>query len=103
MLTAGRRDDDYFDKVTKLDFRELYSTNNGGHFIENLRQEVKENYDFVLVDSRTGLTDIGGVCTVQLPDLIILLSTATGQALHGGIEIVRRATVARQNMPFQRA
>src|SRR5260221_12163268 len=39
----------------------------------------------------------------KLPHQIIVLPTATGQALHGGIEIVRRATVARQNMPFQRA
>jgi hypothetical protein len=103
ILTAGRRDNHYFKNVTDLDFRELYSTKNAGHFIEEFRQQLKHEYDFVLVDSRTGLTDIGGVCTVHLPDLIVLLSTATEQALLGGIDIVRRATEARQNMPFQRA
>jgi MinD-like ATPase involved in chromosome partitioning or flagellar assembly len=103
ILTAGRRDEDYFKKVTNLDFRKLYSEMNAGHFIEEFRQQLKQEYDFVLVDSRTGLTDIGGVCTVHLPDLIVFVSTATEQALLGGIDIIRRSSAARHNIPFQRA
>ena len=77
LLTAGSRSKDYFKNVRDLDFVEFYSTKNGGSLIEDLRNQFKDNYDFILIDSRTGLTEIGGICTVQLPDFIVLLFTAT--------------------------
>jgi cellulose biosynthesis protein BcsQ len=101
--SAGRRDNKYFKKVRRLDFQDLYATKNGGVFIEELREELKKSYDFVLVDSRTGLTEIGGLSTVQLPDQIVLLFTATDQSFEGAIDIVERAAAARQKLPFQRA
>jgi hypothetical protein len=88
--------------VRRLDFQELYSTKNGGVFIEELRKDLKNTYDFILVDSRTGLTEIGGLSTIQLPDQIVLLFTATDQAFEGAIDIIERASAARQKMPFQR-
>jgi cellulose biosynthesis protein BcsQ len=77
---AGIQDENYFKNVRRLDFPELYSKKNAGPLIESLRTELKKKYDFVLVDSRTGLTDIGGICTIQLPDSIVLLFTKIGRA-----------------------
>jgi hypothetical protein len=88
--------------VRKLDLAEFYSTRNGGTLIEELRKDLKSKFDFILVDSRTGFTEIGGICTVQLPDLIVLLFTATTQGLQGGIDMVDRAASARQKLPFER-
>ncbi len=99
---AGKKDQDYFKRVRRLDLPEFYSANNGGAFIEELRTKLKEEYDFVLVDSRTGHTEIGGLCTVQIPDMIVLLFTATEQAFQGGLDIITRASGARQKMPFDR-
>jgi hypothetical protein len=102
LLTAGQRSKDYFHRVRDLDFSEFYSSKNGGAAIELFRAELKNRYDFVLLDSRTGFTEVGGVCTVQLPDLIVLLFTATNQALTGGLDIIARASNARQRLPFER-
>jgi cellulose biosynthesis protein BcsQ len=102
LWTAGNRDDAYFSRVRKLDFAEFYASNNGGAFVEHLRNSLKEHYDFVLLDSRTGLTELGGLSTVQLPDLIALMVTATEQALTGGIDIIERANKARQRLPYPR-
>ena len=103
LLTAGDRSGgEYFRRVQQLDFREFYAVKQGGVLLEGFRDELKAEFDFVLVDSRTGLTDIGGFCTVQLPDLIVLLFTPTKQALAGGIDIVSRAAKARQRLPFER-
>jgi len=77
LLTAGKRGDDYFKKVRNFDVESFYSEKQGGNFIESLRDEWKKSYDFVLVDSRTGVTDIGGICTIQLPDILVPLFTAT--------------------------
>jgi cellulose biosynthesis protein BcsQ len=102
LWSAGKQDKSYFKKLQGLNFRDIYSSKNGGKILENLRNNLKQQYDFVLIDSRTGLTDIGGVCTVQMPDLIVLLFTPTNQAFEGGVDIVVRAASARQRLPFQR-
>lgn len=100
--SAGRRDGGYFKRVRQLDWREFYESSDGGAIVEELRMRWKQEYDFVLVDSRTGLTDTGGLCTVQIPDSIVLVFTATDQALRGGIDIIERARTARQKLPFPR-
>jgi len=102
LLISGNRDGDYFQRVRNLDLQLFYTEHNGGVFIESLRDEWKREYDFILLDSRTGITDIGGICTIQLPDVIVLLFTATEQAFGGAIEVVKKAALARQKLPFER-
>jgi len=102
LLTAGKRDAGYFNKVRNLDVNSLYLEKNGGNFIEALRNEWKQEYDFALIDSRTGITDIGGICTIQLPDMLVLLFLATEQSLNGVIDVAQKATIARQKLPFER-
>ncbi|MBI1929729.1 AAA family ATPase [Candidatus Poribacteria bacterium] len=98
-LTAGQRDEDYFSRVRNLNLKAFYKQE-GGFLIEQLRNEWKGAYDYVLVDSRTGITDIGGVCTIQLPDILVLLFTANDQSLNGVIDVARKANRARQKLPF---
>jgi MinD-like ATPase involved in chromosome partitioning or flagellar assembly len=101
LLTAGSRSDDYFRHLRNLDLHTLYEAG-GGVAIERLRNEWKEAYDFVLVDSRTGITDIGGICTIQLPDILVLLFMATEQSLQGVIDVAKKASRSRWNLPFDR-
>ncbi len=102
LLTAGKKDREYFNRVRHLDIQTLYSKKGGGRYIEALRNEWKQAYDYVLIDSRTGVTDIGGVCTVQLPDMLVLLFTATEQSFNGVIEVNEKARRARQRLPVDR-
>jgi len=102
LLTAGKRDSMYFNKLRHLNVDTMYAEQNGGHFVESLRNEWKQTYDFVLIDSRTGITDIGGICTVQLPDMLVLLFMATEQSLNGVIDVAKKATRARQKLPVER-
>jgi hypothetical protein len=102
LWSAGVRDHDYYKRVRTVDLRDFYQTSNGGAKVEALRAKLKQKHDFVLVDSRTGLTEVGGLCTVQLPDMIVLLFTPTEQALMGGIDVVNRAAAARQRLPYER-
>jgi MinD-like ATPase involved in chromosome partitioning or flagellar assembly len=103
LLSAGQRNENnYFDKVRQFDVNEFYREKNGGEFIENLRKEWLAEYDYVFVDSRTGVTDIGGICTIQLPDILVLLFTPTEQSFKGIIDIALRATKAQQTLPYYR-
>jgi tetratricopeptide (TPR) repeat protein len=102
LITAGRVDERYFQRVRGLDVQELYAEHHGGDLLESLRNEWIKNYDFVLIDSRTGITDIGSICTIHLPDILVLLITPTDQAFYGTIDVARRVDAARQRLPFER-
>jgi cellulose biosynthesis protein BcsQ len=103
LLTAGRQDETYVQRMQALDWQRLYDEHQLGNVLETLRTEWKRDFDFVLIDSRTGITDIGGICTVQLPDFLVLLFTANLQSLRGSLEVVQRARKRQQRLPFDRA
>ncbi len=103
LMTAGRHDQSYVKRMQALDWKRLYEEHRLGNFLEELRNEWKEEFDFVLIDSRTGITDIGGICTAQLPDYLVLLFTANLQSLQGSLEVVNRAKQSRHGLPFDRA
>lgn len=103
LMTAGKQDQSYVERMQALDWKRLYDEHHLGNFLEALRTEWKEKFDFVLIDSRTGITDIGGICTVQLPDLLVLLFTANLQSLRGSLEVVNRAKKTRHSLPFDRS
>lgn len=102
LITAGQRDDDYFKKVREFDVTKFYDKNDGGNVIENLRDSWKGNFDFILIDSRTGVTEIGGICTIQLPDINVMLFTPTQHGLDGILDIAKRAKIAQQKLPVER-
>jgi len=55
-------------------------------FFGNLLKSIKlkdNPFDYVLIDSRTGLNDQAGICTQVLSDLLIVLFRLTSQNLDG--------------------
>jgi MinD-like ATPase involved in chromosome partitioning or flagellar assembly len=102
LMPAGLQDDSYKRRIQSLDWGVLYEKHGLGAFLEQLRNEWKSTYDFVLIDSRTGITDIGGICTIQLPDQLVLLFTANHQSLEGIVDVWRSALAGRNDFPFDR-
>ena len=102
LISAGRRGHDYIDRMQKLDFPVLFQQHDLGAYIEELRTSWVSSFDFVLIDSRTGVTDIGGICTVHLADVLVLLFTSTDSSVEGCLEIVSRAREAREHLPLDR-
>jgi len=102
LITSGKVDDDYYKRVRDFDFNDFYLKHNGGHVIDNFRAEWKSEFDFILIDSRTGVTDIGGVCTVQLPDMLVLLFTPTDQGFEGILRVAVKALEGRKKLPETR-
>jgi tetratricopeptide (TPR) repeat protein len=89
MMPAGRKDENYQASLSRLDWKVLYKQKSGFLFVENLKAAIQENYDpdYVLIDSRTGLTDVSGICTLQLPDLVVLLFSLNNQNVRGTAQI----------------
>jgi len=93
---------DYTTSVQNLDWDELYDQYRFGARLEELRAQWVASFDFVLVDSRTGVTDFSGLTTVQLPDVLVFMFTANAQSLTGCADIARRAMQSRRKLPINR-
>lgn len=75
----------------------------GGSLLEALREDWKEQFDFTLIDSRTGLSDTGGICTIHMPDIVVAMYTANHQSLYGVRDVMRLAQTGRQRLAVDRA
>ncbi len=75
VMPTGLPDGDYGSRLNGLDWQRLYSERDGFLLFEDLKEQWRRSIqpDYVLIDSRTGHTDVGGICTRQLPDAVALL------------------------------
>lgn len=92
LLTAGSRygaaRSNYIKTIQGFDWQEFYSDWAGASYFEFFRRDLLDDYhgrrpDVVLIDSRTGVTEQGGVCTHHLADLVVLLTAANDLNLDG--------------------
>jgi hypothetical protein len=102
IISAGRSDDTFVKRVQDLNFPQLFAESDLGAYIETLRSEWISNYEIVLIDSRTGITDIGGICTIHLPDVLVLLFTTTESSVQGVIDVTTKARAEQKLLPFDR-
>lgn len=104
LIAAGRQDETYAGRINAFSWDEFYQKWQGFGFFEYLKGELKQKADVVLLDSRTGVTDIGGICTLQLPDVVVLLFALNEQNISGVESIAksireRAAEVAKRETP----
>lgn len=81
----------YSDRFASIDWGYLYEHQHGYDMLEDLRRQWASHeigFDYVLIDSRTGNTDIGGICTRQLPDAVVIMFVPTEQNIDGLAPIV---------------
>lgn len=103
LLGSGFVSTDYAARLSTFSWDRFFAEESGGTWLEALRTQWALRYDFVLIDARTGLTDSGGVCTVQMPDWLVLVFTANEQSLTDGLRIVNAAQQGRRNFTYDRS
>lgn len=101
LLAAGKMDRDYMGRMQSIDWATLYPQG-FATFLETCRDIWTAEHDFVLIDSRTGISDIASICTAHLPDRLVVVFTANDQNLDEVVEITRRADDARDRLPYDR-
>ncbi len=95
VLAAGRLGPTYLEKLARLDFLVGDSGAKGSPAEEALRALIdtaaaKVKPDVVLLDSRAGLHDIGGLALHRLSHMDVLVARANQQA-HAGMQVVLEA------------
>ena len=90
IMPSGRHET-YAANFSQIDWGELYEKHDGYLLLEDLKEQWNRivQPDYVLIDSRTGHTDTGGICTRQLPDSVVILFFPNEQNLRGLTEVVR--------------
>jgi tetratricopeptide (TPR) repeat protein len=87
-LGPGRQNDGYEDAVASFPWSSFFEQFDGREFFAEMRKSMLAGkYDYVLVDSRTGLSDNAGICTKLLPDTVVVGFTMSTQAIQGGAEV----------------
>ncbi len=99
-VPAGRQGPDYASKVNSFDWGQFYEHHDGGAFMEAVRASMA-GYDWVLVDSRTGVSDTSGICTVQFPDVLVVCFTLNYQSIDGAAAVAGSALSARAERPLR--
>ena len=94
LLKAGRFDGDYKRRVNRFQWVALY--NRSPLLISAFARYLSQRYRYILIDSRTGITDIAGICTTLMPEKLVTVFTPNRQSLEGLDELVRQATKYRR-------
>ncbi|MDM8519780.1 protein kinase [Anaerolineales bacterium HSG6] len=92
ILPAGQRADNKIDQYAQhlqsLDWDEFYYKWDGSEYFAWLRDKFKA-FDVTLIDSRTGVTEMGGVCTYYLADVVVAFCAANEQNMDGTLKMLK--------------
>ena len=86
-MSSGLQNRSYSSTVATLDWERFYERLGGGELFDAFREDMKENYDYALIDSRTGLSDVADICTLHLPDVVVDCFTLNNQGLEGALTV----------------
>ena len=103
LLPAGRQTDTYAVKVTSFNWQNFYDRLGGGAFLEAVKAKARVDYDYILIDSRTGVSDTAGICTAQLPDSLVVCFTYNNQSIKGAAAVARSALAMHARLAEERA
>lgn len=88
-IPAGQQGPEYALRLAAINWQKFYDVLGGGAFIEELKQKMRSGYDYVLIDSRTGVSDTSGICTIQMPDSLVICFTYNNQSIEGAASVTQ--------------
>lgn len=94
LIPAGRAPSpDYWSMLSAINWQDLFYAKGaqGVQIFKELQSRILDEFqpDFLLVDSRTGITEIGGVATTLLADKVLCLVSPTLENLDGARTVLQ--------------
>lgn len=84
---------EYWLKLASIDWNGLFYARDseGVPFFLGLKEKIRREFepDFLLIDSRTGITEMSGLCTSLLPDRVVFLIVNNQENIEGARQILR--------------
>lgn len=73
----------YADHVRAFSWEDFYLNFDGEDFFNAFYEKILKRADIVLIDSRTGVAEMSGVCTYQLADVVVMFVAPNNQNIDG--------------------
>ncbi len=91
VMRAGRRDRAYRRFLAEIDWDDFFKNEDGQLFFDNLRSGAAKalNCVHLLIDTRTGLTEVAGVCLGYLADAVVIVFQPTTAHQRGLAQVVQ--------------
>ncbi|GAA2327321.1 FxSxx-COOH system tetratricopeptide repeat protein [Dactylosporangium salmoneum] len=83
IVSAGRQDEAYAQRVRSFDWRAFFKRLRGATLLRAVAEDMRANYDFVLIDSGAGISETAGLCTLTLPDTVVNCFRLNLQGIEG--------------------
>ena len=100
IIKAGKFDDEYSKRLAQINWLEIYQ--NSPPLFRSIAYYLESIYDFILIDSRTGLADTAGISTMLMPSKLVLVYVLNKQNLDGVEKVTRQAVDYRKNSMDER-
>ncbi len=100
LIPAGRQGPSYSTRVNSFNWQNFYDRLGGGVLFEIAKEKMRAEYDYILIDSRTGVSDTSGICTVQMPDILVVCFTLNNQSIEGAGAIAESVHAQRPELPI---
>lgn len=88
-IPAGKQGPAYAGHVNSFNWGDFYLHLGGRAVLKEAAERIRERYDFTFIDSRTGVSDTSGICTVELPDAVAVCFTLNMQSVRGAAGAAR--------------
>lgn len=99
LIPAGRQGPSYSRTLSAFNWIDFFERLNGRPVLEAAGRQLRSVYDYILIDSRTGVSDTSGICTVELPDSLVVCFTLNDQSIIGASGITDSVLTQRQARP----
>ena len=89
LIPAGLYDKSFNKRINSFDWFAFFNQLNGINYIESIKDKINSfDYDYVFIDSRTGVTDYSGITNVQMPEVNIIVTISNHQNFDGSLKII---------------
>jgi tetratricopeptide (TPR) repeat protein len=95
VLKAGKFDKNYSKKLNNINWINFYKK--APSFFRTFARFLEKKYNYSLIDSRTGLADTSGVCTMLMPQILVLVFALNKQNIDGILEVAKQSVEYRYN------
>ena len=89
LMSSGKTDKNYSKRLNKINWLAFYKKQPA--FFRALAQFLEQQYDYILIDARTGLADTSGICTMLMPQTLVTVFSLNKQNIEGVIKVAKQS------------
>ena len=99
LVPAGRSGPSYSVAVGSFDWVHFFERLDGASFLDATKKTMRDDYDYVLIDSQPGVSHVSGICTVHMPDILVVCCGLNRQNIVSAATVARSVDQQRQGNP----